>query len=575
RKGARLTALTNGGAIPENADYRVELEPEGTFVGTLNEDFAIESMAGDIFQLGNTSWQIVRVTNGVVRVQDAKGQPPSIPFWLGEAPSRTTELSGVVSSLREATNEHLGGGGDATSLAALLQSWPGVPEAAAIQAAAFLEATHRALGIVPTQHDLVFERFFDEAGGMQLVIHSPYGGRLNRAWGLALRKRFCRSFNFELQAAATEDAIILSLGETHSFALDEVPRYLNAQTARDVLVQALLDAPMFQTRWRWVTNRALAVPRRRGGKKVPANIQRMQADDLVAVVFPDQLACLENIQGDREIPDHPLVRQTIDDCLVEAMDIDGLEALLGGIENKSVRCHARDLPEPSVASAAILNAMPYAFLDDAPLEERRARAVYTRRGLDAEAARALGALDAHAIEQVRVEAWPTAENEDEVHDALMQCGVMRAHEVEPFASQMAALRNAGRATALDVGSDALFVATERVPEARAAYAPASLSPEVRVPERYSSRTWSREEAIVEIVRSRLEVTGVTTRDALARTLALSADAIARALTMLEGEGFVLRGHFSGDASGEEWCERRLLARIHRLTIGKLRAEIEP
>src|SRR5881409_1447437 len=377
RRGARLAALTSGGAIPDIGDYRVILEPTETFVGTLNEDFAIESTPGDIFQLGNRSYRIQRIESGQVRVVDAQGQPPSIPFWLGEAPGRTPELSREVSRLRRDIDGQLGDLRAATTW--LAAEIAGLPEPAARQMVEYLDASKKILGVIPTQETLVLERFFDEAGGMQLVLHAPFGSRVNRAWGLALRKRFCRSFNFELQAAATDDAIVISLGTQHSFPLEEVFRYLNSKTVRDLLVQALLDAPMFTIRWRWNATRSLAVPRFRGGAKLAAPLQRMESENLLAAVFPDQLACLEHIVGDREIPDHPLVKQTVDDCLTEAMDIDGLEEVLRRIESGDVRCIARDLPEPSPLASEILNARPYAFLDNAPLEERRTQAVYTRR----------------------------------------------------------------------------------------------------------------------------------------------------------------------------------------------------
>src|SRR5438874_2420731 len=350
RRGARITALTSGGAIPDNTDYRVILEPSEIFVGTVNEDFAVESLAGDIFQLGNASWRILRVNSGVVRVEDAKGQPPGIPFWLGEAPARTNELSFAVSNLRMEIEKRLSGA-EAENVAPEIEKSVAkefqLPQNAAEQIAAYFAGAYRSLGAIPSQQTLVLERFFDESGGMQLVLHAPFGSRVNRAWGLALRKRFCRSFNFELQAAATDAAIVISLGTHQSFPLDEVFRYLNAKTVREVLVQALLDAPMFPVRWRWNATRALALPRQRGGRKVPAPLQRMEAENLIAAVFPDQLACLENIAGDREIPRHPLVQQTIEDCLTETMDIDGLIALLKGIETGNVECIARDLPEPS------------------------------------------------------------------------------------------------------------------------------------------------------------------------------------------------------------------------------------
>ncbi len=410
RRGSRMLALTSGGAIPEVADYRVVLEPEDTFVGTLNEDFAIESTAGDVFQLGNTSWQITRVSMGTVRVKDAQGAPPTIPFWLGEAPARSDELSRAVSELRADADRVLTRGTPkGAPYEARQQGVPdgaewfaeetGVSEAAAAQAVDYLREGQAALGVIPTQETLVVERFFDESGGMQLVVHAPFGSRINKAWGLALRKRFCRQFNFELQAAANEDALMLSLGPQHSFPLADVFRYLHPASVREILIQAFLDAPVFATRWRWNTTISLAVPRSRGGSKVPPQLQRMQADDLMAAVFPDAAACLENIPGDRQIPDHPLVAQTVRDCLEEAMDIDGLTAVLDRIHRGELRLISRDTPEPSVFAHEIVNARPYAFLDDAPLEERRAHAVQSRRvsGDDA----TFGTLDADAIARVR------------------------------------------------------------------------------------------------------------------------------------------------------------------------------
>src|SRR5437879_1612220 len=419
RKGARLTAITSGGAIPDLGDYRVILDPTETFIGTLNEDFAIESMAGDIFQLGNASYLITKIESGQVRVVDAQGQPPSIPFWLGEAPARTDELSEEVSRLREELEAKVG---DAAAAIRWLGDAAGLAEPAARQIVEYLGATKQALGVIPSQQVLVLERFFDEAGGMQLVVHAPFGARINKAWGLALRKRFCRSFNFELQAAATDDAIVLSLGPHHSFPLDEVFHYVGTATVAHLLVQAMLVAPMFQSRWRWNATRALAVLRSRGGRQVPTPLQRMEAEDLVAAVFPDQLACPENLVGDRDIPDHPLVTQTIHDCLTEAMDLPGLTRLLGELEAGKLTLIARDTTEPSPLSHEILNAKPYAFLDDAPLEERRTQAVITRRALDHKTADEFGTLDQSAIDRVREEAWPEAGNAEELHDALLVTG---------------------------------------------------------------------------------------------------------------------------------------------------------
>jgi ATP-dependent Lhr-like helicase len=583
RRGARLVALTSGGAIPDNTDYRVILEPSETFVGTVNEDFAVESLAGDIFRLGNASWRILRVNSGVVRVEDAKGAPPGIPFWLGEAPTRTSELSNSVSELRVEIENFLSQGEDVRDW--LVQELP-LPAQAADQIADYFADTYRALGAIPSQQTLVMERFFDESGGMQLVLHSPFGNRINRAWGLALRKRFCRSFNFELQAAATDDAIVISLGTQHSFPLEEVFRYLNANTVRDLLVQALLDAPMFTIRWRWNATRSLAIPRFRGGAKIAAPLQRMESENLLAAVFPDQLACLEHIVGDREIPDHPLVKQTIDDCLMEAMDINGLEEILRKIDNGEIRCIARDLSEPSPLAAEILNARPYAFLDNAPLEERRTQAVYTRRASERNGSDGLGILDAAAIDKVQYEAWPQATNSDELHDALMLLGLLTDEEARRTISMrgerngaaaeqlLHELMAAHRATRLQVGDKCFWAPAERLSLLHVAYPSARLELEIAAPEK-TQRSWERSEAIRELLRGRMEVCGPVTISELAKTLLLAQSEIDAALLALESEGFVLRGKFRPDASEQEWCDRRLLARIHRLTIDRLRTEIQP
>ncbi len=573
RRGARIAAITSGGAIPDLGDYRVILEPTETFVGTLNEDFAIESTPGDIFQLGNTSYQIVKVESGQVRVADAKGQPPTLPFWLGEAPGRTNELSEEVSRLRQDVADRLD---DPPAAIQWLVETIGLNEAGARTIVEYLGATRQILGTIPTQQCLVLERFFDEAGGMQLVLHAPFGSRVNRAWGLALRKRFCRSFNFELQAAATEDAIILSLGPQHSFPLEDVFQYLKPATAEHLLVQAMLDAPVFGTRWRWNATRALAVLRFRGGRKVPTPLQRMEAEDLVAAVFPDQLACPENLVGDREIPDHPLVNQTIADCLLEAMDFPGLKRVLEGMEAGQFTLIARDTTEPSPLCHEVLNARPYAFLDDAPLEERRTQAVITRRGLDVKTADEFGRLDQSAIDLVKEQAWPDPENADELHDALLVMGAVPNAEVgtrnAKWTDEFANLVGVGRATVMD---GRLWVATERLPMVQAAFPGAPNDPAVTPPEREQATAWTREDAIRELVRGRLEVIGPTTAADIAAALGLPAGDVDFALAGLEHEGFALRGRFSAGALGTEWCERRLLARIHRYTLDRLRKEIEP
>ncbi len=577
RDGLRLTAVTSGGTIPDTADYAVVLSPQEIMVGTVNEDFAIESLAGDVFQLGNTSYRILRVEAGRVRVEDAEGMPPSIPFWLGEAPARSDEVSFAVSRLRADLDARLP---NTQATLEYLVEEVGIAADAATQLVDYLAGAKAALGLLPTQNRLVFERFFDESGGTQLVIHSPYGNRINRAWGLALRKRFCRKFNFELQAAATEDAIILSLTATHSFPLEEAARYLHSNSARQLLVQALLDAPMFLTRWRWDACIALALPRFRGGNKVPPQLQRMEAEDLVAAVFPDQLACLENIVGDREIPDHPLVRQTIADCLFEAMDIEGFEHLLRAIEQGDVAIETRDLVEPSPLALEILSARPYAFLDDAPLEERRTRAVVSRRWLDPESAADIGRLDAEAIARVREEAWPEADSADELQDALGWLGLLTAHEIgqQPAWSALLAElvrdKRVTRVVPAGHAQDAGFMVTaQRLPEFNAVHPDARILPPIVVPAEYAT-TLSREDALVEIVRGRLEGLGPVTAAGLAEAIAVPVADVDRALLALEGEGFVMRGNFTSQA-GSEWCERRLLARITRYTVKRLRQEIEP
>ncbi len=573
RRSARLTAITNGGAIPDTFDYEVRLEPEGLRVGTLNEDFAIESMSGDIFQLGNVSYEILRVEPGVVRVADARGKPPSLPFWFGEAPSRADLLSTSVNAIREGieANDH-----DLATVIDWLQQETAIVESAARQVAEYLLASRTALGAMPTRETVVLERFFDETGAMHLVVHAPFGSRINRAWGLSLRKRFCRSFNVELQAAATEDAIVLSLGPTHSFPLEDVFRFLRADNVRDVLIQAMLDAPMFQTRWRWNATRALAILRFRGGKKVPPPFQRMQADDLLALCFPDQVACLENVAGDREIPDHPLVRQTIEDCLHEAMDIEGLEALLQRLQAGELTLLARDLTEPSPLAQEILNAKPYAFLDDAPLEERRTQAVMSRRWLDPSQASDLGALDRAAIDRVRGEAWPEPRDADELHDALLMHNCLTDQEVSAgqWLGWLRDLEASGRATRFVAAERTSWTAAERLPMVQAAWPNGSTPTDVVVPERHRREAWTRDEAIREVVRGRLQASGPVTTASVARVLGLEPDLVAAALASLEGEGFVLRGMFSPEATETEWCERGLLARIHRYTLSRLRKEIE-
>ncbi len=490
RRGARLTALSAGGTIPDTADYQVVLEPENQSIGSVNEDFAVESMAGDVFQLGNSAYRIMRVERGTVRVEDARGLAPTIPFWLGEAPGRSNELSHSVSRLRGDVAERLREGGDAVAVVDWLVEQPGIGAPAAEQLGEYLAASHAALGCLPTQETIVFERFFDEAGGMQLVIHSPFGSRINRAWGLALRKRFCRKFNFELQAAATEDNIVLSLTTAHSFELGDAARYLHSASVRTILTEALLDAPMFATRWRWVAGTALALPRRRGGKKLAPQLARMEAEDLIGTVFPDQLACAENLVGEREIPDHPLVNQTIADCLTDAMDVAGLEQLLHRLEAGEIRVVACDLTQPSPLALEVLAAKPYAYLDDAPLEERRTQAVMNRRWLTPASAADIGRLDPEAIARVRAEAWPDPANADELHDALVWIGYLTAEEATAWSDQLGELVRQNRVTRLRGPRLDIWIAAERLAQFQALHPDTRLEPAIVAPDGHASDDWS-------------------------------------------------------------------------------------
>ncbi|HZL35004.1 MAG TPA: DEAD/DEAH box helicase [Tepidisphaeraceae bacterium] len=526
RKRARMTAITGGGAIADVADYRVLLEPEGTFVGTLNEDFAVEANVGDIFQLGNTSWRVLKVGNGAVRVADAQGQPPSIPFWLGEGPARTAELSAAIGDLREECADP-----------EVLEREIGLSHEAALQIAEYLIDGRRVLGTVPTQNRVVLERFFDESGGMQMVLHAPFGGRINRAWGLALRKRFCRGFGFELQAAANEEAIVISLGPQHSFPLEDVFNYLHPNSVQKVLTQAVLDQPMFESRWRWNATRSLVLERFQNGKPVPPAILRMRAADLLAGAFPAAVACPENLPpGDLPIPmEHPLVRQTIDDCLTESTDLAGLIQVLQRLRDGSIERVAVDTAEPSAFARGILSSELYTFLDDAPLEERRTQAVLSRRTLDNKSMDGIGALDPAAVDRVREEAWPEPQTLEEMHDALLWTGFVTDVEAANWLGWLTQLAGQGRV-------------------------------------RHKEGRWFAVDATTEpkkILLGRLEALGPVFEDDPRIDMAGAPSAL---LAELEHEGTILRTRLEGRSA---WCERRLLARIHRYTLETLRRQIEP
>jgi ATP-dependent Lhr-like helicase len=596
RRGARLAAITSGGAIPDNALYTVIAQPEGTVVGTIHEDFAVESLAGDVFLLGNTSWRVRRVQNsGSVLVEDAQGAAPSVPFWLGEAPARTAELSEEVANLRRAVSSLVegvvvGANRENSSKVAAALHWLkaecGLDDPGAEQIVEYIVAGRAVLRSVPTQQTVVAERFFDEGGGMQLVIHAPFGGRINKAWGLALRKRFCRSFNFELQAAATDNGLNISLAEQHSFPLGDVFHFLHPNSVREVLEQAVLDSPLFTARWRWDAGRALALLRFQGGKKVAPPIQRMRADDLLAAVFPEASACPENIVGEIKIPKHPLIDEVMKDVLTEALDIEGLERVLLDIREGRIQCLAVDTPVPSQFSHEILNANQYAYLDDAPLEERRARAVEMRRVLPEAVLSEVGRLDPAAIAEVCADAWPDVRDAEELHDALLGLVALPTHGIWPgtrvgrklqesvpawneYFELLAGERRAGRAW---VGDRTYWVAAERVKAFEQIFSDARF--ETHLPD-LESAPKSREEVVLDLATGWMLHSGPVTVTELGGVLGLGTTDAEKAMLRLEASGAVLRGQFTDASSGEtEWCDRRLLARIHRLTLGTLRKQVE-
>lgn len=612
RRGARLAAITSGGAIPDNALFTVVAEPDGATVGTVDEDFAVESMAGEVMLLGNTSWRIRRIEGRTSRivVEDAHGQPPGIPFWRGEAPARTSELSEQLGQLRKEVSDHLPGvvpveGWRNLPVVGEVVSWLaeecGLDQPGAEQLIQYVLEGRAVLGDVPTQATVIAERFFDEGGGMQLIIHAPFGGRINKAWGLALRKRFCRGFNFELQAAATDNGLNIALAEQHSFPLADVFHFLHSETMAPILEQAALASPIFQARWRWDATRALALLRFQGGKKVPPQIQRIRSDDLLASVFPDVAACNENIEGDIRIPDHPLVSEVMKDVLTEALDIDGLREVLRGIEDGRIRCLAVDTPVPSQFSHEILNANPYAYLDDAPLEERRARAVEMRRVLPESVLEEVGSLDPVAIAQVQAEAWPDVRDPDELHDALhtlvampilsSQFPVPSSHEnlqISGWSAFFEYLLAQNRALVAEDAGRRYWVAAERAdwfaalhPEAKFL---AEAKPQARVEDSSNLRP-HREAALLTAVQGWVTILGPTTAAELGELLGVSASDVDKALLRIEASGTILRGkfrphtgspgEFAARGAETEWCERRLLARIHRLTVATLRKQIQP
>ncbi len=599
RRGARSIAVLNGGSIPDTALFSVIAQPEGIQIATLDEDFAVESSAGDVILLGNTSWRVQRVESaGRVLVENAMGQPPNVPFWRGEAPQRTFELSRFVSELRQQigarTSEVLPG--------YISQSHPQVAEAVAWlkqeccvcdsgaeQLIGYIAAGRAVLGGIPALDTVIAERFFDEGGGMQLVLHAPFGGRINKAWGLALRKRFCRGFNFELQAAATDNGINLALAEQHSFPLSDVFDFLTTETVTGLLEQAALASPIFRARWRWDAGRSLQLLRFQRGKRVAPQIQRTRSDDLLASVFPQVAACQENIEGDIQIPSHPLIREVMKDVLSEAMDLEGLLAVLEGMRSGAIRCLAVDTVSPSAFAHELLNANPYAFLDDAPLEERRARAVQMRGRVPQQLLGEIGRLDPSAIRETREECWPDPRDEHEFHDLLCSLVVVpeesrKQRGAAGWPLLFSRLASHGRATAAEHAGRHYWVAAERLDYLRALWPAAEPSAPVVFARELScaveEKAPSAADAMRKAVQGWMAVLGPVTARGLAERLGLDAAPVIQSLAALEMDGGVLRGVFEAarPPAGEEdveWCERRLLQRIHRKTLAGLRRQIEP
>ena len=602
RRGSRMIAIMNGGAIPETNLYTVVAEPEGTMVGTLHEDFAVESLKGDIVLLGNMSWRIRRIESaGRILVEDAHGAPPSIPFWLGEAPGRTEELSQQIGELRQKISDMTPNtvpgfvnqkSPEVLNVVEWLKGECGLDDSGAEQAIEYIVTGRTVLGAVPTQNIIIAERFFDEGGGMQLVVHAPFGARINKAWGLSLRKRFCVSFNFELQAAATDNGVNIALAEQHSFPLADVFNFLHENTVKEVLQQAALLSPLLETRWRWDANRSLALLRYWNGKKIPLQVQRTRSADLLASVFPDAAACQENVDGPIQVPDHPLLREVMKDIFHEALDLEGLKQVLRRIQSGEIKCIAVDTPVPSVFSHEILNSNPYAYLDDAPLEERRARAVEMRRSLPEAVLNEVGGLDPVAIAEVSADAWPDVRDSDELADALQTLialpedfrgpgGRPSAEVWLPFFERLRVSRRAARAQVQDVW---FWVSAEKAAAFRLIYPDATF--EEQLPD-VGVEGPTREDALKTMITGWLAHLGPVTAAGLASFLRLSLADVDKTLLRIESSGLILRGHFTSKPIGQpattnrtsleglEWCERRLLARIHRLTLGSLRKQIEP
>ena len=597
RRGARMIAISNGGAIPDTSIFAVILQPEGVQIATLDEHFAVDSSPGDVVLLGNSSWRIQKVESvGRVLVEDAHGAPPTIPFWEGEAPQRTAILSDGVGDLREEISArtrdvsphdlHLHP--QVSETITWLTTETGVCRSGAQQLIAYIVAGRAVLGAVPSKTTIIAERFFDDGGGMQLILHAPFGGRINKAWGLALRKRFCRGFNFELQAAATDNGINISLAEQHSFPLADVFRFLTEHTAKDLLEQASIASPIFKNRWRWAAGRSLQLLRMSKGKRIAPQIQRTRSDDLMANVFPQAAACFETIVGDIQIPDHPLVREVMKDVLGEAMDLEGLIEILRGIDSGTIRCLAVDTPIPSQFAHELINAMPYAYLDEAGTEERRARATTLRRGLPDGKDQAASRLDQAAINTVRAELWPDLRDEHELHDLLLTLVLLplkfidteRASDWPIFYERLT--RNA-RVQTVDLNGTPCWVATERLAQAKSVILSEqseSKDPdELSLTATFETISVTNSDAILKCVQGWLQILGPTTASALSTITGIPAPDLFKAFLAMEMQGLLLRGAFQHAVTDEsheiEWCERRILQRIHRLTLGTLRKQIEP
>jgi len=609
RRGARMAAITSGGTIPESGNLDVVIESQGRKIGDVEEDFAQESSRGDIFALGSMPWRVLGISRNRFLVEPAPGMAPSLPFWQTEAAGRSPALSSEVSELRGEIFERIARGDEAAA-AAFLSAECAMDDRAARQAIDYVRRGQGALGAIPNQRTIVVERFFDGLGGTQVVIHSPFGMRVNRGLGLAIRKRLCQSFDFEIQASAIDDAVLLALNARHSFPLESLMAMISSRSVRHVLGQALLAAPMFEVRMRHVATRALAVMRSSRGRKVPAWIQRLRAQELAAAIFPGREACQENRPPDVELPEHFIATETMHECLTESTDIGRIEELLRAIEQGATRVVTVDAIAPSVFAHRILLAWDYSFLDDGERANRRSRTVSLNRAMAEDVLRTedLSAmLAADAVESVEAEVSGRAmarraRDRDELYQMIRAHGALATSVLEERVAGeanavLSALEGEGRVVRVRFSSGAaeMLIAGEDVALFGAAYPDALFErhAEAQPPVESSLPALEADDAEREIVRRAMATSGPVEIAELAERLKMAPATLEKHLLALEAKGLIFRGHFTprrpalgatrgravtagaATASPEQWCDRYNLEKIHRLTLNRLRAETEP